>query len=217
MPSISFAGAKKRKTRHSGFTFTKARQEPGATMLGPAENGLLRLVDELLLNIIDHIDNQDALCSLSATCTRFQGLVEPYIWRKLEVLTGDHARNIATALDKRDDRTDYIQDLAIRYNDTYRDGVEELNHFLSLMSKLRHLHIESPCPNNVEWQHGGIYFDGYSRIDYTNLLAASVYPRSGMPMTLPMLQSCKLKLRYEGAWLTRRSDTTCTRFGRQQI
>ncbi|RYN29743.1 hypothetical protein AA0112_g7022 [Alternaria arborescens] len=161
-------------------------------MLGPAENGLLRLVDELLLNIIDHIDNQDALCSLSATCTRFQGLVEPYIWRKLEVLTGDHARNIATALDKRDDRTDYIQDLAIRYNDTYRDGVEELNHFLSLMSKLRHLHIESPCPNNVEWQHGGIYFDGYSRIDYTNLLAASVYLRSGMPMTLPMLQSLTL-------------------------
>ncbi|RYN61794.1 hypothetical protein AA0114_g575 [Alternaria tenuissima] len=161
-------------------------------MLGPAENGLLRLVDELLLNIIDHIDNQDALCSLSATCTRFQGLVEPYIWRKLEVLTGDHARNIATALDKRDDRTDYIQDLAIRYNDIYRDGVEELNHFLSLMSKLRHLHIESPCPNNVEWQHGGIYFDGYSRIDYTNLLAASVYPRSGMPMTLPMLQSLTL-------------------------
>ncbi|CAN9381961.1 unnamed protein product [Alternaria alternata] len=161
-------------------------------MLGPAENGLLRLVDELLLNIIDHIDNQDALCSLSATCTRFQGLVEPYIWRKLEVLTGDHARNIATALDKRDDRTDYIQDLAIRYNDTYRDGVEELNHFLSLMSKLRHLHIESPCPNNVEWQHGGIYFDGYSRIDYTNLLAASVYPRSGMPITLPMLQSLTL-------------------------
>ncbi|KAI5374765.1 hypothetical protein J4E82_006442 [Alternaria postmessia] len=137
-------------------------------MLGPAENGLLRLVDELLLNIIDHIDNQDALCSLSATCTRFQGLVEPYIWRKLEVLTGDHARNIATALDKRDDRTDYIQDLAIRYNDTYRDGVEELNHFLSLMSKLRHLHIESPCPNNVEWQHGGIYFDGVSVSAFRN-------------------------------------------------
>jgi hypothetical protein len=199
MPSVSFAGAKKRKTRHSGFTFTKARQEPGITMLGPAENGLLRLVDELLLNIIDHIDSQDALCSLAVTCTRFQGLVEPYIWRKLEVLTGDHARSIAAALNSRDDRTDYIQDLAIRYSDQYRDGIEELNHFLSLMGKLRHLHVESPCPNNVEWQHSGIYFDGYSRIDYTNLLAGSVYPRSGMPMTLPMLQSRKLKFRYKGA------------------
>jgi hypothetical protein len=191
MPSISFAGAKKRKTRHSGYTFTKARQEPGITMLGPAESGLLRLVDELLLNIIDHVENQDALCSLAATCTRFQGLVEPHIWRKVEVLTGEHAQRIATALDSRDDRTDYIQDLAIRYKDDYRDGIENLNHYLSLMGRLRHLHVESPCPNNVEWQNGSIYFDGYSRIDYTNLLAAAVYPRSGMSMALPMLQSCK--------------------------
>lgn len=186
-------------------------------MLGPAESGLLRLVDELLLNIIDHVEGQDALCSLAATCTRFQGLVEPYIWRKVEVLTGDHARRIATALNSRDDRTDYIQDLAIRYSDPYRDGIENLNHFLSLMGRLRHLHVESPCPNNVEWQHGGIYFDGYSRIDYTNLLAGSVYPRSGMPMTLPMLQSRKLKSLCEEAWLMRRSNATRAWFGRQQI
>ena len=159
-------------------------------MLGPAESGLLRLVDELLLNIIDHVEGQDALCSLAATCTRFQGLVEPYIWRKLQVLTGGHAQRIATALDSRDNRTDYIQDLAIRYKDEYRDGIEDLNHYLSLMGRLRHLHVESPCPNNLEWQNG-IYFDGYSRTDYNNLLAASVYPRAGMPMTLPMLQSCK--------------------------
>ncbi|KAI4712759.1 hypothetical protein J4E89_003028 [Alternaria sp. Ai002NY15] len=191
MPSISFAGAKKRKTRHSGYTFTKARQEPGITMLGPAESGLLRLVDELLLNIIDHVEGQDALCSLAATCTRFQGLVEPYIWRKLVVLTGGHAQRIATALDSRDDRTDYIQDLAVRYKDECREGIEDLNHYLSLMGRLRHLHVESPCPNNLEWQNG-IYFDGYSRIDYNNLLAAAVYPRAGMPMTLPMLQSLTL-------------------------
>jgi hypothetical protein len=69
---------------------------------------------------------------------------------------------------------------------------------LSVMGRLRHLHIESPCPNNLEWQNGSIYFDGYSRIDYTNLLAGSVYPRSGMAMTLPMLQSRKLEVRCKG-------------------
>lgn len=197
MPSISFAGAKKRKTRHSGYTFRRACHEPGVTMLGPAEGGLLRLVDELLLNIIDHIDARDALCSLAVTCARFQGLVEPYIWRDLEVLKGEHARRIAAALDSRDRRADYIQDLAIRYHDEYRDGIEDLNHFMGLMSRLRHLHIESPCPNNSEWQNGTIYFDGYSRIDYTNLLASSVYPRLDMQMTLPALQSRKSSVRHE--------------------
>ena len=197
MPSISFAGAKKRKTRHSGYTFRKARHEPGITMLGPAENGLLRLVDELLLNIIDHIDARDALCSLAATCTRLQGLVEPYIWKDLEVLKGEHARKIAKALDSREERSDCIQELSIRYHDEYRDGIEELNHFIGLMSRLRHLHIESPCPNNSEWQQGNIYFDGYSRIDFTNLLASSVYPRTDMQKALPVLQSCMLRRRHK--------------------
>jgi hypothetical protein len=192
MPNISFAGAKKRKTRHSGHTFRKTRQEPGITMLGPAESGLLRLVDELLLNIIDHIDARDALCSLAATCTRFQGLVEPYVWRTLQITKGSHAQKIATAFDSRDQRADYIQDLSTRYADDYRDGIEDLNHHIGLMSRLRHLHIESPCPNNSEWQMNDIYFDGYSRIDYTSLLASAVYPRIGAPLALPMLQSCKL-------------------------
>jgi hypothetical protein len=213
MPNISFAGAKKRKTRHSGYTFSKARQEPGITMLGPAENGLLRLVDELLLNIIDHIDARDALCSLAATCTRFQGLVEPYIWRDLQVIKGSHAHSIATAFDSRDQRTDYIQDLSIRYADDFRDGIEDLNHHTGLMSRLRHLHIESPCPNNSEWQMNDIYFDGYSRIDYTNLLASAVYPRLGAPLALPMLQSCKCSPRShpKKERLTSNSNTTRTR------
>jgi hypothetical protein len=160
-------------------------------MLGPANSGLLRLVDELLLNVIDHIDTHDALINLAATCTRFQGLVEPYIWRKLLVLKGAHARRVVEALDSQDERADYVQDLSIRYQDDHREGIEELNHYVGLMNKLRHLHIESPCPNNSEWQAGTIYFDGYSRIDYTNLLASAVYPRFGGQMALPMLQSRK--------------------------
>jgi len=198
MPNISFAGAKKRKTRHSGHTFRPARREPRITMLGSAESGLLRLVDELLLNIIDHINAIDALCSLAVTCSRFQGLVEPYIWREILVVKGEHARRIATALDSREERTDYIKDLAIRYQDGYRDGISELNHFMGLMGKLRHLHIESPCPNNSEWQAGPVYFDGYSRIDYQNLIASAVYPRFGMQLALPMLQSRKFRLRCKG-------------------
>jgi hypothetical protein len=188
MPNISFAGAKKRKTRHSGYVFKMSRQEPGSTQVALACSGLLSLVDELLLNIIDHIDNQDALCYLAMTCTRFQGLVEPYIWRNLLVLTGGHARRIMEALDSREERVDYIQNLSIRYKEDRKEGIEELNHYIALMSKLKHFTLESPCPNNDEWR-GGLFFDGYSRIDYTNLLASAVYPRIGHPLALPMLQS----------------------------
>ncbi|KAF2848330.1 hypothetical protein T440DRAFT_454467 [Plenodomus tracheiphilus IPT5] len=191
MPNISFAGAKKRKTRHSGYIFRMARQEPGVTQMGLAPSGLLSLVDELLLSIVDQIDAHETLCNLAATCMRFQGLIEPYIWRSLLVLKGDHARRIATALDSRADRMDFIQELAIRYKDEYRDGIEELNHFMAFMTRLRHLTIETPCPNNSEWRRG-MYFDGWSRIDYTNLLAAAVYPRVDIPLALPVLQSLTL-------------------------
>lgn len=160
-----------------------------------AAGGLLSLVDELLLNIIDQIDAHQTLCSLAATCMRFQGLVEPYVWRSLLVLKGAHARRIATALDSKDERMEYIHELAIRYKDDYRDGIEELNEFTGLMTKLRHLTVESPCPNNSEWR-SGVYFDGWSRVDYTNLLAAAVYPRLGTPLVLPVLQSRKLTLVY---------------------
>lgn len=168
-----------------------SRQEPGSTQVALATNGLLSLVDELLLNIIDHVDNHQALCNLAATCMRFQGLVEPFIWRKLLVLTGSHASKIATALDNRDERVDYVQHVSIRYKDPHKAGIEELNHFIAQMSRLKYLHLESPCPNNSEWR-AGVFFDGYSRIDYMNLLASSIYPRLGISLALPMLQTCKL-------------------------
>jgi hypothetical protein len=191
MPNISFAGAKKRKTRHSGNAFRMSRQEAGCTQLALAPHGLLSLVDELLLNVLDHIDNQQALCNLAATCMRFQDLAEPFIWRNLVVLSGSHARNIATALDKRDARIDHVRTLSVRYKDENKEGIEELNHFVALMGKLKHLQLESPCPNNSEWR-AGVFFDGYSRIDFTNLLAGAVYARLDVPLTLPMLQSLTL-------------------------
>jgi len=106
------------------------------------------------------------------------------------VLTGSHARHVTQALDSRDERVDYIRSLSIRYKDEYKEGIEELNHHIALMSRLKHLMLESPCPNNSEWRTG-LFFDGYSRIDFTNLLASAVYPRVELPLSMPMLQSCR--------------------------
>lgn len=186
MTNISFAGAKKRKTRHPGYVFRMSRHKLDHTT--PALSCLLLLVDELLLNIIDHIDNREALIALASTCTHLQSLVEPYIWRDLLVLTGRHARHISQALDSEDRRVGYVQSLSVRYENKYKHGIEELNFFISLMSRLRHLTIESPCPNNSEWRAGN-YFDGHSRLDYANLLAGAIYSRAEMSPTLPILQT----------------------------
>jgi hypothetical protein len=186
---ISFAGAKKRKIRHFRPVFKMDRSTE--TQLQAPQSGLLALVDELVLAIIDQIDSKETLCNLSSTCSRFQGLTEPYIWRSLLVTNGSHARRVAASLDSRETRPSHVHELSIRYPDDKKEGIEELNHFIGLMEKLRHLTIESPCPNNSEWMRN-TYFDGFTKIDYRALLEAAIYPVAGLPPALSMLQSRKL-------------------------
>lgn len=208
MPNISFAGAKKRKIRHYRPIFKMHRQ--AETQQSSQQSGLLSLVDEILLTIIDHIDSRETLYNLAATCSHLQGLTEPYIWRSLLVTKGDHARDIARALDSREERVSSIHELSIRYPDERRNGIEKLNHFIGMMDKLRHLTIESPCPNNTEWSRG-TYFDGWTRIDYRSLLEAAVYPRAGLSPALPMLQSSKPTVRVAVWYQTIDSPSNTTR------
>jgi hypothetical protein len=179
---------KKRKTRQFRPIFKMPRQiEPPQPY---QDSGLPAFADELLLAIIEKIDSHSALCNLAATSSRFQGLVEPYVWRSLLVTHGEHARDIAHALDSREGRPSYVYELSVRYPHDKSNGIEELTHFIGLMEKLRHLTIESPCPNNSEYARP-IYFDGFTKIDYRALLEAATYPRAGLSPALPMLQSRK--------------------------
>lgn len=185
MPGDDSFRAKKRKVRHFRPVFKMSR----VTDAPPeSPSGLLGLVDELLLAILDQIDSHADLCNLAATCSRFQSLAEPYVWRTLLVTKGVHARAVAHALDSREERSSYVHELILTYHNNQKHGIEELNHFIGLMTKLRHLTIESPCPNNGEW-HGLSVFDGSTRIDYRSLLEASVFPRAGIAPMVPILQS----------------------------
>ncbi|KAF2186160.1 hypothetical protein K469DRAFT_706820 [Zopfia rhizophila CBS 207.26] len=152
---------------------------------------LLSLVDELLLCIIEHIDTQEALVNLATTCSRFQGLTEPFVWRSVLVRKGSHAREITNTLMKRPERASFIHDLAIRYASMHEKGIQDLNLVLPHLNKLRHLTIESPCPNNGPWRTGGVEFTSQTRIDYTSLLEASIDPQL-KPPRLSMLQSLTL-------------------------
>jgi hypothetical protein len=151
---------------------------------------LLSLVDELLLYIIAQIDSQPALSSLSATCSRMQVLVEPYIWARLLIRTGRHAAKTAVAFMERRERASLVRDLSIRYHHTAESGIEMLDGLMVHMQKLRHLHLESPCPNNDPWRHDLSSFDSWTRINYQALFTP-LLDLSQLDPPLPFLQSRK--------------------------
>ncbi|KAF2006018.1 hypothetical protein P154DRAFT_615936 [Amniculicola lignicola CBS 123094] len=151
---------------------------------------LYSFADELLLCIIEQINCRDTLCSLSATCSRLQGLTEPYIWGNLFVMRGDHARRIVQACSSEPHRLSLIQELSIRYKHTVESGIEVLDTIMYQLEKLRHLQIESPCPNNDPWRNNRVEFNSYTRIDYTSLFEASVGTIS--PVPFGQLQSITL-------------------------
>ncbi|KAF2423504.1 hypothetical protein EJ08DRAFT_701153 [Tothia fuscella] len=118
---------------------------------------LLSLADELLLGIIDQIDNKLDLSNICLTCSRFQGLAEPFLYRDVLVRTGKQAVNLSHSLRKRTERASSIRSLQIRYLQDDVAGIAVLNPDLRMMSRLREFTVESPCCNdkgaidNPEW------------------------------------------------------------------
>ncbi|KAF2649042.1 hypothetical protein K491DRAFT_783606 [Lophiostoma macrostomum CBS 122681] len=147
------------------------------------------LADELLLCIIEQIDSRQTLHNLAATCSRFQSLTEPFIWRSLLIVNGSDVPGLAHALNSRLERISSVWDLAVRYNEKDEDGIELLNSLIPKMEKLRGLTIESPCPNNYG-RGVGSFPNNFTRINYTRMFTDAV---SGVqPSPLPMLQSLNL-------------------------
>lgn len=151
---------------------------------------LLNLADELLLAIVDQIDDGRTLCNLARTCSKFQMLSEPHIYKSILILNGTLAKDIlAKGFTKRRARLSAVQDLAIRYHYTMEEGIEELEPLLYFMTQLRHLLIEAPCCNDTPWS-GHQSWDSYGRIDYGKLFEASLSIDSSIrPRPLAHLES----------------------------
>jgi hypothetical protein len=96
-----------------------SRNKPTREPQGPSQ--LLLLADELLLSIVEQIDSQEALHNLAATCSRLRNFAEPKIWRSVLVTRGEHAEQVAQAMDS-PIRIDAIHELAIRY-DHHHEGM----------------------------------------------------------------------------------------------
>jgi hypothetical protein len=149
---------------------------------------LLSLVDELLLNILEHVNSRASLQNLACTCSRLQALVEPFIYRDLLILSGEHAVQIVKSIQSRENRVWGIRTLQIRYPEAGAAGIETLNLPMKKMSQLRELNIESSCPNN-----GGVLGKlwGEGRIDCAGFFeyASQIVPGPNSRVQIP-LQSC---------------------------
>ncbi|ORY14021.1 hypothetical protein BCR34DRAFT_586056 [Clohesyomyces aquaticus] len=151
-----------------------------------SNRNLLSLADEILLSIIEHVDSNAALSCLAATCSKLRGLVEPFIWRELLVTRDIHSTKVITAL-LQSNRFSYIQDLAICYRQDANRLFGAWSGAIAYMGKLRHLKIESPCPNNPPIDP---FWDEHCYIDYTRLIRHSILPEFSRPFS--MLQSLSL-------------------------
>ncbi|KAK3079878.1 hypothetical protein LTS18_003696 [Coniosporium uncinatum] len=156
--------------------------------LGP---NLLDLAEELVLNVIEQINSQLALCNLARTCRRLQELTEPYIYSTVLVRTGKDAETLLESLFARPKRLSSILDLAIRYRHDREQGIEVLNPVISKIRKLKRLHVEAPCCNDEYWSAGrGHRWESAGRIDIGRLFEAAVgLPPLIQPQGLEMLQS----------------------------
>jgi hypothetical protein len=150
---------------------------------------LLSLPDELILSVIEHIDCHEALVNFAATSSRLRDLVEPRIWRSLLVLDGDHARTIRWACESTPERMSMIHELSVRYNERNEVGIEDLAPLILQLAKLRHLTLETPCPNDhARGNELAATYLHYSRIDYTRLFEYAIRSENPTP-PLSMLQS----------------------------
>jgi len=154
---------------------------------------LLDLAEELVLNILEQIDSQLALCNLARTCSRLQELTEPYIYSTVLIRTGSNAESLLESLLARPKRLSSILDLAIRYRHDSEQGIEVLCPVISKLRKLRRLHVEAPCCNDGHWSVGrGHRWESAGRIDIGELFETAVgLPPLIQPQGLGMLQSCK--------------------------
>lgn len=112
--------------------------------------GILELVDELILRIIEEIDDLDALRSLARTCSRLQMLVEPAIYRNIFVRTGNDALALANSLVNRQDRLQAIRSIESRQK--YEPDECRLDVLLEIVQNarnVRQLTIESPYCNHI--------------------------------------------------------------------
>lgn len=133
----------------------------------PAQSLILGLADELLIQIVQHVDSKQDLCNLAIACSRLQTFAEPAMYNSILLRKGSQALILFVAIaygPRGPPRALFIRKLQIRY--IYDDGesMEIMNLVLKHLSNLKELLIEAPCCNDSHAQRPG--YESREKIDY---------------------------------------------------
>lgn len=129
-----------------------------------APSRLLGLADELLIQIVQHLDYPQGHCNLAVTCSRLQGFAEAALYSSILIRKGWQALEIYAAILGRPERALLIRKLHVRYLYDASRSVEMVNTILLELIKLKELLIEAPCCNDAHALRSD--FESEGKIDY---------------------------------------------------
>ncbi|PVH87546.1 hypothetical protein DL98DRAFT_649185 [Cadophora sp. DSE1049] len=125
---------------------------------------LLGLADELLIQIVQHLDYPQDHCNLAVICSRLQGFAEAALYNTILIRKGYRSLKILASIFGRPDRAFLIRRLHVRYLYDDSGSVETLNIILPQLTKLKELLIEAPCCNDTHAIRTD--FESEGKIDY---------------------------------------------------
>lgn len=140
---------------------------------------LLSLADELILEIIKHIRDIQALRNLTLASRKLRGLAEPYVYRDIFVQSGRQALKLRESIFEAPDRAHGVRHLAVRYKHHDHLNMEALDHICGRFRNLKTWDIETPCPNDSPQQmFSGGKIQYWEHIKHLPWLQSSVSAKS---------------------------------------
>ncbi|PPJ54831.1 hypothetical protein CBER1_08428 [Cercospora berteroae] len=113
---------------------------------------LLDLPNELIANVIEHVDSRKTLRKLNRTCKRIQQLTEPILYRYALIRDGDRTRDLLRSVEHQPARAKAIHELDIPCDCRSATWFEGLARLLETTVNVKRLMLEMPQVNNGEFE-----------------------------------------------------------------
>ena len=109
---------------------------------------LLRLPDELIALIIEHIGDQRTLRNLACTCHLVQDIAEAKLYRRILIRSGYKAKDVDYAFRARPKRVQALEFLDIPCDGHERQNYDALASILRSARRLKEIMFEGPACNS---------------------------------------------------------------------
>lgn len=136
---------------HMKFFFNRKRKA-SRDLLSPREmieqtSRLLNLPDEILINIVGHLEYEDLLVA-RAVSTHLQALAEPHIYEGYKISHGRKSKRLATLIEANPKRASWLKSVLVSTRYEEDRGLWLFPDQLRQMRNLQHLVLETPDCNS---------------------------------------------------------------------